>query len=448
SGSIRIRSSVGKGTTVTISLPLTMAIIPAVMVEVSSSTLAIPLSSVKEVLKVGEAEMKSVGTSPAIRLRDEVLAVVHLRQALKLGSNGNGSQDHKTPVVIVDYEEKKVGLGVDRVIGTGEIVIKSLGRHYREIEGLIGASILGNGRIALIVDVEALVRQYYHAEGAEHTFTGSSIFNYQEKSRGPIEAETVQKEDVNAAQGEDEVDGVSEEEVHVDGAAEGSEDVSVMEEVAPEPAGTEPLEGLTEELNEGRGALLEEIHNAGAIQASMALSKLTEREVRVSFPESQLVQLGEIADFLGGEEKPVGGLYVGIEGSLEGGILIVMPVENMLKFHDQLYRQTPGTCSSLEEVDMSGISELGNILAASFISAISDGTGLGVKSDPPEISVDMCQPVIDSVLARFNQPGDRILFTKALIYCDESEEVVCHLLMFLEPESLKKLIVALVDNLE
>ena len=448
SGSIRIRSSAGRGTTVTISLPLTMAIIPAVMVEVSGSTLAVPLSSVKEVLKVGEAEMKSVGTSPAICLRDEVLAVVHLRQALELGSNSNGSQDPQTPVVIVDYEERKIGLGVDRVIGTSEIVIKSLSRHYREIKGLIGASILGNGRIALIVDVETLVRQYYHAEGEEHTFTGSSIFNYQEENRGRIEAETVQEAGVNATQGEDEVDGVSEEEVHVDGAAEGSEDLSVMEEVVPEPAGTDPLAGLTEELNEGRGVLLEEIHNAGAIQASMALSKLTDREVRVSFPESQIVPLGKIADFLGGEEEPVGGLYVGIEGSLGGGILMVMPVENMLRFHDQLYRQTPGTCSSLEKVDMSGISEFGNMLSASFINAISDGTGLGVKADPPEISVDMCQPVIDSVLARFNQPGDRILLTKALIYCDESEEVVCHLLMFLEPESLKKLTAVLVDNLE
>jgi two-component system chemotaxis sensor kinase CheA len=62
--------------------------------------------------------------------------------------------------VVLDYEDKRIGLGVDRIIGTGEIVIKSLSRHYREIQGLIGASILGNGRIALIVDVEAMIRHY------------------------------------------------------------------------------------------------------------------------------------------------------------------------------------------------------------------------------------------------------------------------------------------------
>jgi len=457
-GSIRVRSSVGRGTTVTISLPLTMAIIPAVMVEVSGSTLAIPLSSVKEVLKVGEAEMKSVGATPAIRLRDEVLAVVHLRQALELGSDGNGSHAAKTPVVIVDYEEKKIGLGVDRVIGTVEIVIKSLRRHYREIQGLIGASILGNGRIALIVDVEALVRQYYHVEGAEHIFTGSSIFDYQEKDRGRIEAETAQKQGLNARYGKNEAAGAVKEadaeaarreDNHEENeAAEGREDGSLVEEAAPELAGADPLANLTEQLNDAKGVLLEEIHNEGAIQASMALSKLTAREVRVSFPESQIVRLGEIAGFLGGEEQPVGGLYVGIEGNLAGGILIVMPVENMLRFHEQLYRKAVGACSSIEDVDMSGISELGNILSASFINAISDGTGLAVNSDTPEISVDMCLPVIDSVLARFNQPGDRILLTKALIYYDESEDVVLHLLMFLEPESLKKLAAALVDGLK
>ena len=215
-----------------------------------------------------------------------------------------------------------------------------------------------------------------------------------------------------------------------------------------EPAETDPLAGLSEELSEDKGALLEQIHNTGAIQASMALCQFTEQEIRVSFPESQIVQLREIADFLGGEEEPVGGIYVGIAGSLEGGILMVMPVENMLRFHDYLYRQAPGTCSSLEEADMSGISELGNLLSAAFIDAISDETGIRVNSDTPEISVDMCQPVIDSVLAGFNQPGERILFTKALIYCDESPEVVCHLLMFLEPGSLKKLLASPQDNLE
>jgi two-component system chemotaxis sensor kinase CheA len=516
-GSLRIRSLAGRGTTIIISLPLTMAIIPAVLAEVSGSTLAIPLSAVKEVLKVGEGELKSVGTRPAIRLRDEVLAVVHLREALEMRSGGNGSsaegEDRRMPVVIVDYEEKKIGLGVDRVIGTGEIVIKSLSRHYREIEGLIGASILGNGKIALIVDVEALVRQYYYGATAENAITDSGIFSFQELNAGhsdsakspvgrrPTEAaaeeggsavgekaaeqqqtqapgieaerqsqtgvdaggqETGDRTETGDVEGEDvevtelEVEDVEEQEPPAAGEDEQqveagqAENVEVLVLEVPEPSEAadeddqqaNPDQELDEELKESKGPLIEEIHNTGAIQASIALSRLTGSEVRVSFPESQIVQLGEVAGFCGGEETPVGGLYVGIEGSLDGAILMVIPVPSMLRFHERILRLAPGACTSLEEVDLSAVSELGNILASSFINAISDGAQLNVKSEVPEISVDMCQPVIDSVLARFNPPGDRILLTKALIYSEENEEVVCHLLMFLETESLRKLVSA------
>ena len=125
---------------------------------------------------------------------------------------------------------------------------------------------------------------------------------------------------------------------------------------------------------------------------------------------------------------------------------MVLPAANLMSFHDLLYHRTLGTCTSLEEVDLSGISELGNVLSASFINATSDETKLEIKSETPEIGIDMCLSVIDSVLARFNQPGDRLLLTKAVIFSGETEQVVCHFLMFLEPESLRKLLNTLVSR--
>ena len=77
------------------------------------------------------------------------------------------NKETKLPVVVVDFEGKKIGLEVERVLGTREVVIKSLSRHYREVEGLVGASILGNGKIALIVDVEALIGLYYHHDSGK-----------------------------------------------------------------------------------------------------------------------------------------------------------------------------------------------------------------------------------------------------------------------------------------
>ena len=102
-----------------------------------------------------------------------------------------------------------------------------------------------------------------------------------------------------------------------------------------------------------------------------------------------------------------------------------------------------GTTRELASVDLSAMCEMGNILAASFINTMADSTNLMVAPGVPEISVDMCLPVIDSVLAHFNQPGDEILITEAIIYGSGSENVVCHLVLFLEPDSLKKLMDAL-----
>src|SRR5208337_4965224 len=168
-GSLRVRSTPGAGTTVTISLPLTMAIITAVLVEASGATYAIPISAVREIVKATETMLQTVGTRHTMLLRNEVLALVSLAGALKNGADQRRKARASTtevaatarPVVVVDYEGRKIGLQVDGILGSREVVIKSLSRHYREVDGLIGASILGNGKIALIVDVETMISRHY-----------------------------------------------------------------------------------------------------------------------------------------------------------------------------------------------------------------------------------------------------------------------------------------------
>ena len=124
-------------------------------------------------------------------------------------------------------------------------------------------------------------------------------------------------------------------------------------------------------------------------------------------------------------------------------MLLVIPEKNLLVLDDLLHRRPAGTTDDLAAVDLSGISEMGNILASCFINAIADATHLSLSPEVPEISIDMCLPVIDSVLARFNQPGDKLLLTEAVIYGGGTENVVCHQVLFLEPESLRKLMDAL-----
>jgi two-component system chemotaxis sensor kinase CheA len=454
SGNLRVRSAWGAGTTITITLPLTMAIISAVLVEVDEATFAIPLSSVREILKIRTADLKSVGGRRVILIREEVLVLAHLGNALKDSVDAKEEPAAEgMPVVVVDFEGRKIGLEVQKIIGTREIVIKSLSRHYREIDGLIGASILGNGKIALIVDVEAMVSQHYHGTGGNGRIFHKGSVDIEARDEGarpsaPLTSspQTVSSagrpaplsEDLSAvAAGDRQAPPTAAQPVSDrDGSPKPAEAQTVSQEV-------KELGELAKRVINSQGTALEVVNNTSAIQASMSLSQFTGREIRVSFPESRLIPVGDVAQTMGGEEVSVGGIYIEIQGDLQGGILLVLPLTNLLEMEDLVHGRAVGTTKDLASVDLSAMCELGNILAASFINTMADSTNLAVAPGVPEISVDMCLSVIDSVLAHFNQPGDDILITEAIIYGSGTENVVCHLVLFLEPESMKKLMNAL-----
>jgi two-component system chemotaxis sensor kinase CheA len=436
-GNLRVRSSPNVGTTVSISLPLTMAIITAVLVEAGGATYAIPMSAVREILKTSDSMLRTVGNRRVIILRDEVLAMVNLASALQ--DNADVAPVPGRPVVVVDFEGKKIGIEVEGIHGSREVVIKSLSRHYREVEGLIGASILGNGKIALIVDVEKLIGVHYHGEthGIGHTARGVI-----EASEKPLPASpSVQPAAAPAPAAQKPVVAAPVPAVPVAPAPAAP--------VTPAPATPEvsaaarKMEELTRAVKGAKGRLLEDVNNQGAIQASLSLSQMTNQEIRVSFPESRVVAIKDVAEIMGGEECTVGGMYVGIQGDISAGILLVIPENNLLIFDDLLHGRPAGTTTKVEDVDLSGITEMGNILASCFINAMADAAHLQVSPEVPEISVDMCLPVIDSVLARFNQPGDTILLTEASIYGGGMENVGCHQILFLEPDSLQRLMDAL-----
>ncbi len=442
SGTLRVRSTAHVGTMITITLPLTMAIITAVLVEVDAATFAIPLSSVREILKIRLDALKSVGGRRVILLREEVLALVHLGSALRDGAKMEQEPAHEgMPVVVVDFEGRKVGLEVEKIIGTREVVIKSLSRHYREIDGLIGASILGNGKIALIVDVETLVSQHYH-EGT----------NGRPGRKGSIDIEARYAEPAAPTPAAPRPS-LPQPAAPAPAQAAAAPPVEPAAPLPDSPAAKEPprepaaevteLDELARKVIYSQGTPLEVVNNTSAIQASMSLSQFTGREIRVSFPESRLIPIGQVGETMGGDEASVGGIYIEVQGDLRGGILLVLPFNNLLEMEDLVHGRPVGTTTELSNVDLSAMCEMGNILSASFINTMADSTGLMVAPGVPEISVDMCLPVIDSVLAHFNQPGDEILITEAVIYGSGTENVVCHLVLFLEPDSLKKLMNAL-----
>lgn len=153
-GQFEVRSKVGEGTNVYIRLPLTLAIVLALLVRVGNETYAIPLENVDETILVREEDMKRMHGRPVTLLRGEVLTLGDL--ASTLDAVRDDEERNEYPVVVVRAGRNKIGFVVDALVGQQEIVIKSLGRLLSKIKGIAGATILGDGNVALILDVASL----------------------------------------------------------------------------------------------------------------------------------------------------------------------------------------------------------------------------------------------------------------------------------------------------
>lgn len=154
-GNIECKTELGKGSTFTIRLPLTLAIIQALMVEVGPEKYAIPLGSIQTIEDVLVDDIKFVQGNRVITLRGNVIPIVMLEEVLDVKKDNTGVQSYT--VVIVSKGDKTIGLVVDSLIGQQEIVIKSLGKLINVDNVISGATVLGDGEVALILDVNTLV---------------------------------------------------------------------------------------------------------------------------------------------------------------------------------------------------------------------------------------------------------------------------------------------------
>ncbi len=154
SGQVQIQSEVGRGTRFLIRVPLTLAILPTLLVELDGDVYALPLVRVVEVLAHGRAEALWVDGQSMLDLRDEPLPLIDLRTWLGLPADPVAA----TTCVVLQAGEHRFCLTVDRVRGREEVVIKALPRTLRGLAGYAGASLVGDGRMALILDVDALLR--------------------------------------------------------------------------------------------------------------------------------------------------------------------------------------------------------------------------------------------------------------------------------------------------
>ena len=152
-GKVEVRSTLGRGAEFRLSLPLTLAIIEGLMVDVDGERYILPLGIARETIELSRAQRRADNGRNVVELRGELVPYIHLRELF-----GFSSQPPEVErVVVVEIEDQRIGLVVDKVIGNHQTVLKSLGRMLRSVEIFSGATVLGDGHIALILDVPQLL---------------------------------------------------------------------------------------------------------------------------------------------------------------------------------------------------------------------------------------------------------------------------------------------------
>ena len=158
-GSIDIQSKLGEGTRFVIKVPLTLAIMPTLMVMLGEQTFALPLVSVNEIFHLDLTKTNVVDGQEVIVVRNKPLPLFYLKRWLVHGSDNREVSD-SAHVVIVSVGSQRVGFVVDQLIGQEEVVIKPLGKMLQGTPGMAGATITGDGAIALILDVPSMLNRY------------------------------------------------------------------------------------------------------------------------------------------------------------------------------------------------------------------------------------------------------------------------------------------------
>jgi two-component system chemotaxis sensor kinase CheA len=156
-GRIQVRSKPGEGATFTLRLPLTLAIIRAMLFWVGSRLLAIPMSSMERIIRVKDGDIQTVAGKRVLRFCDKVISLIFLNESLIIDGRPAAGQDQKKFVIVVGCSDKLYGFVVDRLVGQQELVIKALDDYWNTINCTSGASLLGSGKVVLILDAPALI---------------------------------------------------------------------------------------------------------------------------------------------------------------------------------------------------------------------------------------------------------------------------------------------------
>ncbi|MDH7552501.1 MAG: chemotaxis protein CheW [Spirochaetota bacterium] len=479
-GSVAIESEPGMGTRFILSFPLTLAIIPAIMVRVQRELYAIPLSDVIETIKILPEEITTIEGHEVINLRGEILSLIRLNNFVGIESGLKGNE--RMPVVVVGYGNRKIGIVVDLLEGKQEIVIKSLEQNYRTVAGLAGASILGDGSICLILDISSMINKVIMQQ---------DTFSFKEKQRvlGAKQAsvEVVKTEVATKEQPVKEtVDMQSKKEI---GETLLAKEMPIKEDIVfkKEPEEIVEVEEYKEpeknyELKRGKDTVIEEkVHNVleefktelkekikdtldkkdeiyqklgisdedlgkvqvlanvGITDAAESLSKIINRRVDLSIPDVSVLAIESIPQSFGDVDSVYLGVYMPIVGQINGTILFSLREDSGYELVDMLLGLPQGTTDTLTEDGESVLKEVTNIVGSAVVNAFADKIEMAIKPTVPSVVHDYMQSILDSILA-FHTAENEYALVMDTEFFHQDDRVIGKLLIMPTTSSLATIV--------
>lgn len=192
-----------------------------------------------------------------------------------------------------------------------------------------------------------------------------------------------------------------------------------------------------ENLNDMHLDVLREIGNIGAGNAATSLSMMLNQPIDMTLPKVNLVEFNSVADAVGGPEVLTYGVLLQLNGEIDGMIMFLLDKEFAHLILNILMGEMYSSFEEMDEMALSAIKEVGNILSAAYIKSISELTGLHIDLSVPEVSIDMAGALLSVPIIKFGTIGDKVLFIEENFSSnDTSISVMSHMILFAEIESL------------
>ncbi|WP_312811743.1 chemotaxis protein CheC [Sedimentibacter sp.] len=189
------------------------------------------------------------------------------------------------------------------------------------------------------------------------------------------------------------------------------------------------------ELNDLHIDVLKEIGNIGAGNAATSLSTMLSKRIDMNVPEVSLLNYNDVIESIGGAENIIVGILVSFEGDIDGVILFLLKKEFVHLILNSLLGTELKSFEEISEMEMSALSEIGNIMVSSYVNSISSLTNMKIEITVPSLNIDMSGALLDAVTAEFSEAADRVIFIKEKYFCQD-ETVYSHMLLLPSMTSL------------